>query len=418
MHFRFPMVYRAGLVLCVSIALAAWAQDAAENNNRGIAAYNSGQFADAIVLFEKAYDGAPGNPTVRRNLCNARQAEANRLAKQDSFAQAVKHLELAIGADPENPSPLVQLGSYYLHLGMVQESILRLEEAIELKPGELDAHELLGEAYYRDNDLSSARAQWDYVLEMDPNRKGLRERYDKAFREESVEYNFNRMLSGSRHFSLTFPKQVSFGIRSRVLTTLERAYIDIGRKLGSAYPPGPIQVILYDNHQFSEATQLDAHVGAVYDGKIRVPLTDGNGEALPDDELKRRIVHEYVHVVVRHILKDRVSWWLNEGLAEMFSREMDAPTRDLVRAAYAENRAFSLADLEGHQLKKLSPEALRLAYAQSCAATNLLWTRFGPRKMMEMLSLLGSGVSQEEALRQVYRRTYSTLDRDVASSLR
>lgn len=403
---------------CLFSLGGAVAQDAADYNNRGIAAYNAGQYAEAIAAFEKAYEDVPSNPTVRTNLCNAHQAEANRLAKENDFKTAVKHLEEAIGADPENPSPCTQLGSYYLHLGMVPEAISRLEEAIELKPGELDAHELLGEAYYRDNDISSARAQWDYVLEMDPKRKELRERYDKAFREESVEYSFNKMLSGSRHFSLTFPKQTSYSVRSRVLTILERAYIDIGRKLGNAYPPGPIQVIVYDNEQFSQATQLDANIGAVYDGKIRAPLTNEKGEPLPDDEIKRRLTHEYVHVVVRHIVKDKISWWLNEGLAETLSRNFDAGIQDLVRQAYANNTAFPYADLEGHQLKKLSPDTLRLAYAQSQAAVNLLWTRFGQKKMFDMLNLLAQGMGQEEALRQVYRRSYSMLERDVAAALR
>jgi tetratricopeptide (TPR) repeat protein len=298
----------SGIAVALAAALAG-AQTPVEYNNRGIEAYNKGQFRPAVQYFERAYEGAPDSATVRRNLCNAHQAVANELAQAGNYQEAVRHLEVAIGVEPRNPSPLVQLGSYYLRMDLVREAIYRLEEAIEVKPGELDAHELLGEAYYRDNDLSSARAQWDYVLEVDPSRDMLRQRYEKAFREESVEYDFNR--AGSRHFKITYPKSVPVAMRSRVLTMLERAYMEVGRKFGGVYPPSPVQVVVYDAEGFSDATQLASHVGAVYDGKIRAPLTNAEGQWLAEDEIKRRLTHEYVHVVVRHLGGPNVPWWLN-----------------------------------------------------------------------------------------------------------
>lgn len=400
------------LTLC---AVAAGAQSPVDFNNRGIEAYNKNQYRAAVQYFEKAYEGAPESPTVRRNLCNAHQAVANELAAAGNHQQAVRHLEIAIGVEPRNPSPLVQLGSYYLRMDLVREAIYRLEEAIEVKPGELDAHELLGEAYYRDNDLPSARAQWDYVLEVDSSRDMLRQRYEKAFREESVEYNFNR--SGSRHFMITYPKSVPVAMRSRVLTMLERAYMDVGRKFGGIYPPSPVQVVVYDAEGFSEATQLASHVGAVYDGKIRAPLTDAEGQWLPEEEIKRRLTHEYVHVVVRHLGGPNVPWWLNEGLAEYHSRSFSATDSDLLQRAYDNNSALTLAQLEGSQLERLDAQTLRLAYAQSLATVNMMVTRYGQQRINQMMADIASGIPNEEALKRIYRRGYPGLEEEVAASL-
>jgi len=404
-----------GLLCLLSFAAAAWGQRAVELNNLGIEAYNAGRPQEAIGYFERAYEGARDNATVRRNLCNAYQAYANELAQAGNYMQAVKPLELAIGVDPENYSPLVQLGSYYLRLNMVPDAIFRLEEAIELKPGELNAHELLGEAYYRDNDIPSARAQWEYVLQMDPGRKDLRERYDKASREESVESDFSR--SGSRHFKISYPKGVSSQMRARILNTLESAYWEIGRKTGG-YPPAPIQVIVYGADQFSEATQLDANVGAVYDGKIRTPINDNTGQILDSDELKRRLKHEYVHVVVRHLVGDKAPWWPNEGLAETFSRDIDPGESALLQRMYRQGVAFGLGDLEAHQLKILDPETLRLAYAQAHATVQALWTRYGQRGLKQMMSDLAAGMKPEDALIHSYRRTYRALETEVANAYR
>ncbi|MBI2432458.1 MAG: hypothetical protein HYV26_06265 [Candidatus Hydrogenedentes bacterium] len=393
------------------------AETAADFNNLGIKAYDAKQFVDAIVNFERAYEGAPDSEVVRGNLCNAHQAAANELvAKANDFAAAAKHLEQAIGIDPKNPSPLVQLGAYYLRLDMIPDAIFRLEEAVELSPTNLDAHELLGQAYYEDNDLPSARAQWDYVLEMDQGRESLRKQYEKAFREESVEQDFHR--SDSRHFRMSYPKGMTRQVQARILTFLERAYMNIGRKFGGVYPPGQVQVIAYSAEQFTEATQLESHVGALYDGKIRVPLTDGSGEDLAPDEMERRLMHEYTHVVVRFIAGEHVPWWLNEGLAETFSNELSEKDTTVLQRAYAEELDFSLSEIESSQLGVLSPEALGLAYAQAHATTNLLWTRFGQHRLGQLLSDLAVGTTAEEALRRNYKRTYLALEQEVADSFR
>ncbi len=408
---------RACAALALLTAGAAYAQTPVEYNELGIQVYNAGRYEEAIAYFERAYEGAPESEAVRRNLCNAHQARANELAKSADFATAARHLETAISVDPENPSPLVQLGSYYLRIDEVREAIFRLEEAIELKPGFLDAHEMLGEAYYRDNDTPSARAQWDFVLEMDPGRAALRERYEKAFREEMVEYDFNR--SGSRHFRITYPPGTSYQVRERILRALERANMDIGRTFGGVYPPPPIQVIAYTAEQFSEATQLAGHVGAVYDGKIRTPLTDKDGRPLSDAELKRRLTHEFVHVVVRNICGARVPWWLNEGAAETFSRDVDAAEVQLLDKAHAQGVNFNLRDLEPHQLDSVQDaEMLRMAYAHSHVTVDYLWKRYGQHRFTRLLSDIAAGAAPEQALKNIYRLDYAGLQTAVFNSLR
>lgn len=408
-------LFAAAAVLVIAGA-SGQAYNAAEYNRLGISAYEAREFDNAVRYFETAFQEAPDNQTLRRNLCNARQGAADELAKRADFAGAVQHLERAIAVDPANPSPLVQLGAYYLRLDMVPEAVYRLEEAIELKPGQLDAHELLGEAYYRDNDLAWARRQWEYVLRMDPSRKNLRERYEKAFREESVEQDFKK--SGSTHFRLSAPDALPYHVRNRVLRMLEAAYTNIGRRLGGVYPPGPIQVILYEAGQFERATQLEEHVGAVYDGKIRAPITDAAGAYLEEEELNRRLTHEYVHVVVRYIAGENVPWWLNEGLAEMLSAPFTANQVELLRNAFSSGRLFHLSQLESSQLEKLGADRLRIAYLQARATVELLWEGSGQRRMYDLLNRLATGEKPRDALLNAYRRDYNALEREVAERLR
>lgn len=408
----------SGGLLLVLAAAAAWSQSVhpAEFNNQGVEAYNSGDFLRAVSLLERAYELSPESAVVQRNLCNAYQGLANEYGSRKEFRPAIPYLERAISVDPENASPRTQLGSYYLNLGDVNAGIGQLEEAIRIKPGDLIAHEMLGQAYYMDNDLSSARAQWDYVLEMDPNRSDLKDRYEKAFREESVEYDFNRWKS--RHFRISYPPGVVAAVRSTVSSILDRAYIDIGRALGGVFPKPPIYVVLYTAEQFTEATRLEGHIGAVYDGKIRSPLTDAQGAWLPQEELRRRLVHEYVHVVVRSIAGDKVPWWLNEGLAEALSSPLSEGDCALLRERYASGAVYSLAQLSGTQVVSKDPAALRMAYIQAHAAVDLLWERYGRAKMMAFLRGLSNGLSAEEALMAAFRRNYAEFEEDVAARYR
>ncbi len=381
-------------------------------NNAGVQAYNQGEYDTAIGYFERAQKGDADQEVVRRNLCNAHQSLANELAKKGDYHGAVHHADSAATLDQKNMSPLVQAGSYYLRLDEVNLAIERLEKAITVKPGELTAHEMLGYAYYRDNDLSSARAQWDYVLEMDPKRPELRERYDKAFREQSVENDFDRYKS--RHFQVSYPPEIPNELRAQVIGILDRAYVEIGRDFGGVYPPPPVHVILYDAKQFAEATNTAAYVGALYDGKIRSPLADANGNWLPVDEIRRRLTHEYVHVVVKHITGGEPPWWVNEGLAETLSRTLDADRTKALQKLYREGTPATLASLESTRIGKLDKDAIGQAYIQSHATVDLLWSRYGKGKMVLLLEAVGRGENIEDALRDVYRKTRAGIEVDVA----
>ncbi|NLN91821.1 MAG: tetratricopeptide repeat protein [Candidatus Hydrogenedens sp.] len=409
---KFRTLYIASLFLCLA-PLPLQAQEATRMNNEGVEAFNQGEYSRAITLLEEAHALDQSSEAIRRNLCNAYQKKAELLAGDREFNLAVQILRKATKVDPKNISPLVQMGSYYLSQDRVSDAIDALENAIAITPGNLNAHELLGQAYYEDNDLYSARVQWDYVLALEPDRAGLQKRYDKAFREESVEQEFNRWKAN--HFTISYPRECPARLRSAITSILERAYLDVGRALGGSYPPSPVQVVLYTFEQFSEATRMEGHVGAVYDGKIRSPLTDADGEWIAEEELKRRLVHEYVHVIVRQIVGDKIPWWLNEGLAETLSKSLNAREIEQLRSIYEGDVALSLAAMESTQMEQRGPDELRRAYLQAHATVDMLWNRYGRNKMLAFMRGLSRGDSPEEVFQSVYRRNYAACEAEVAA---
>lgn len=400
------------IVLALAIPQLAYAQTASEYNVQGFEYYNAGQWSDAIVSFEAAYNLAPENETIRRNLSNAYQALGDTQAREKQMKAAIESVIQALELDTTNPLPLVQLGSYYVREGRVNEAIMRLEEAIELDPYMVDAHFLLGEAYYKDNDATSALDQWEWVQKVEPNRSGLQERMDGAYRQERVEFEFKGLES--THFSITYNRNLRWANAKSVLQILEATYREIGIDFGRAYPPAPIQVTLYSPEEFSETTQMGEHVGALYDGvKIRVSVLDAQGKHIDNEELRRKLRHEYVHVVVRHLAKDNVPWWLNEGLAETLSRDLDPADFDYLRRASQEGLLFSLQELSPGQLNRLEVDALKLAYQQSHATVAYLKKKFGLAKLSNLLRDMGSGTLPETALSSACYLNFTTLQKAV-----
>ncbi|MCH8203802.1 MAG: tetratricopeptide repeat protein [Candidatus Hydrogenedentes bacterium] len=399
------------------ICQPAAAQSSTDHNAQGVEHYEAQEWKLAIAQFERALKLKPDSRVIRQNLSNAYQAYAGGLADAGQYATAIRQLEATIQFDPANPQPLVQLGAYYLHEGLVADAIFRLEEAIELAPDDADAHFLLGEAYYKDGDARSALQHWEWVSTADPSRTGLAERIETARREERVEADFAGR--NSRHFSVNYDREAEGALVREVLQVLEDAYREVGRTFGRAYPPTPIQVSLYTVEGFSESTQLDGHVGAVYDGtKIRCPVIDKHGKRLPADELRRRLVHEYVHVVVHHIAKQNVPWWLNEGLAETLSRELGPREIKLLQRARESGSLHRLSDISGEQLGRQDVAALRLAYTQSHATVGFLKQRFGTRRFATLLEALAQGEDPEVALRRSFRYTYRTLELAVSNYIK
>jgi tetratricopeptide (TPR) repeat protein len=401
----------------VALCAPARAQDATQLNALGVERYEDHDWAGAATQFDAALRLDPNNATVRRNLTNSLQAQAADLAQGADYANAIAKLRQAVQNDPDNAMPLLQIGAYYLHEGQVRDAIFRLEEAVELAPENSDAHYLLGEAYYRDNDAVSALEQWNWVERVEPRREGLAERLEAARRDEKAEANFRDR--SSTHFNVTYNREAEGQLVRQVVDILETAYREVGQALGQSYPPTPIQVSLYTNGEFIEATQMKEHVGAVYDGtKIRCPVIGPDGKPLAAEEMRRRLHHEYVHVVVRHIAREGVPWWLNEGLAEELTVEPSEENLRYLRKALDDGALFNLRDLTEGQLDRLDKDQLFLAYRQSHATVAYLRQRYGTRRLAQLLREFAAGADAETAVRRVFRQSYTTLQMAAADYIR
>jgi tetratricopeptide (TPR) repeat protein len=287
-------------------------------------------------------------------------------------------------------------------------------EAISLLLPLEDAHPktpaiplLLGSAYYATEDLNRAVAEWKKSLALQDDPR-LREAVAKAEQEQSVAGSY--LEQRSEHFLLRYEGRDVEGLVRDILNTLEVAFRDLSLDLDYV-PHETIVVLLYPDQSFRDITRSASWVGALNDGKIRIPVS---GLTSMTPELARVLKHELTHSFVRQVTVGRCPTWFNEGLAQL---EEGATTTTLgtpLARAFIEDRVPAFAALEG-PFMGLSNDQVGLAYAKSLAALEFLRDTYGMGEIRRLLKLFPASSSVDTLFQDELRLSYSDFEKEVAN---
>ncbi len=303
---------------------------------------------------------------------------------RDAFEEALRYVDNDAAAH-------LGLGIANFHLKDDRAAERELQRAVELNPREKTAYQALGDMAYRKDDLESAAASWEKALEIDPSDSALKARVERILREHRTEKDFNRDVTS--HFSIKYEGREKIEAGRIVLRILEDAYGEVGRAL-SYYPDHEIAVILYSNQQFQDVTDAPGWSGGIYDGKIRIPI---GGIEHETPGLRKLLVHEYTHAVVRAITR-RVPTWLNEGLAQYFEgKDVGPQQKDMLRQLAQAGKLPALADLEGSFMGLSGPQA-GYAYLVSLSAVRHLVDHYGMYRAKMVLDELSTGADASRAI--------------------
>ena len=139
---------------------------------------------------------------------------------------------------------------------------------------------LLGSAFYGMENIDEAIAQWNKALALQDNPR-LHEAIAKAEREREISGSYRELRS--EHFLLRYEGQQGEKLSGEVLNSLEASFQNLVLDLDYV-PREVIVVLLYPSQAFQDITRSPNWVGALNDGKIRVPvsgLTQVNAELRP-----------------------------------------------------------------------------------------------------------------------------------------
>ena len=326
------------------------------------------------------------------------------------FAQAKRDFETALHFQPENPAILAYYAALLVRTGDALGALTYAQRATRIAPDSADAISVLGYAQFAAGRTRDAIQSWKKSLALRPDAT-IQSMLLKAQRESSAETDYSERETS--HFVLRFEgSQSSDVFREQLLSTLESHYQDLARTFGTE-PRSNVQVVLYTSQIFFDVTRAPSWIGALNDGKLRIPL---HGVDSVTPELSRIVRHELTHSFVNQLSAGRCPAWLNEGIAQMLEPRTLATRNTRLAQLFKAEREIPLNILE-RGFGSLSTEEAILAYDESLLAASYLRAHYGMGDIVRVLERLGQGDSAESALRSVLHSDYGRLEEDIRADL-
>lgn len=362
--------------------------------NEGIIHLNRHEYQQALDLLHKAERRLPEPKSINKLLGLAYLGLGQEHLHARRYQEAREAFGNGLGYLPEDARLWFGDAVASYHLGQHAEAEVSVQTAIAIDDSQVLFYRLLGQTQYATGQFPQAI----HTLEIASDLEGgdaVAELLEKVRKEWQIEQEMEQDYQGI--FQISFADQEQWDLAGDILDVLTEAYRDIGYEL-DYFPDIQIPVLLYTRQEFSLVTRSPDWAGAVYDGKIRIPL---GGVTRMSQPLKGLLYHEYAHVLVRYLGKGRVPTWLNEGFAEVAGRSQHDPPLVYLQTALEYDALLPMKLLQ-KPFAKLSADQVPLAYEQSYSMTRFLIDYFGGFWIKELLLELGSGTSFDEAIKTVY----------------
>jgi tetratricopeptide (TPR) repeat protein len=349
------------------------------------------------------------NPSVeaRHRLAQGYQEAAIFLTRKGDPQGAIERYSHARPFAPDDLALTLALGYLLVKQNRQQEAIELLLPAATHFPTSPDIPMLLGSAYYATEHMDRAIAEWNRALALQDNPR-LREALARAEQERSVAGSYKELRS--QHFLLRYAGTETTALEGEVLKTLEADFRNLQLDL-DFFPREPIVVLLYPDQAFRDIARSPSWVGAVNDGKIRVPVS-GLSSMTPD--LARVLKHELTHSFVRQITLGRCPTWFNEGLAQLEEGAVTTSLGAQLARALVNDHLPPFSALETSFLN-LPADQVGLAYAKSLAALEYLRDTYGLGEISRLVKMMPANPNLGSLLHDELRLSYTAFEQEVAN---
>jgi tetratricopeptide (TPR) repeat protein len=361
-----------------------------------------------IAKLESAARG--GDHRANASPALAHHAAAQFELSRGDMEHALADERTALTYAPEEAALLMNVAYLHLRRSEYKESLDYLERARRVAPENPDVPKLAGWAYYGMNKMEQAVAEWRRALALRPDPE-VQSALDKAQRDKQEEESYKE--NESAHFTLRYSGSAEPALARDVLRTLEAHFSAIESELNFT-PPDSIGVVLYTQQAFADITRAPGWVGALNDGRIRVPVQGLNGVT---PELSRVLKHELTHSFVGQKTRGHAPTWIQEGLAQWMEGKRSGDNAAELAQVFQQGQAPSLGQLEGSWMG-LPSDAAGYAYAWALANIEYIVQTNGMGDVERILDRIGSGGSTEAALREVLHSDYNDLMQSTAEYLR
>lgn len=365
---------------------------------------------DHDYLWRVEAEARSGGRQANERAALAHHAVAQFELAQGDLEHALDDERAAVNYAPEQPVLLMDVAYLYLKKSEFKQAVDYLERAKRAAPDNANVYKLEGWAYYGMNRPDQAVAEWKKAMALRPDAD-TRAALEKAQRDKQEEEDYKQ--NESAHFQLKYNGTAEPKLAWEVLHTLEEQYVQIQSELNYT-PPEPIGVVLYTQQGFADITRAPGWVGALNDGRIRLPVQGLTGM---DSELSRVLRHELTHSFIQQKTHGRAPTWIQEGVAQWMEGKRSDENAGVLVQVYDAGQAASLGRLEGSWMS-LPDDVARYSYAWALANIEYIVETQGMADIERILDRIAVGGSAEQALKEVLRDDYGDLMRSTVEHLK
>jgi tetratricopeptide (TPR) repeat protein len=352
-----------------------------------IGLYAAGQYPRACEKFGRAAAADPASALRRQDVVRCFEGWGWHALREGRPDEAALLFGQGLAETPDDPALLKGLGLAAVHAGRPDDALVPLERAgrAEHDP---EVRLLLAHLHDRRDDPTRAIANLRSVLAREPAHAAARRLLDKIEREQRTEAGFERDVT--TRFVVKYRGAHDPDARRTIAAHLDTAAERVGRMLAYAARHRTI-VVLYAEGEFQAVTRAHSWATALFDGKIRIPLST---VLPPARELERLVVHEYAHAAIHELSRGRAPRWLHEGLAQVLEGAVSDPMLRIPGG-------LTLAGVEA-LASEPDPLRARAGYDVALWIVGDLIDRGGIESLRELLARLGAGETVAQAMPRIY----------------
>lgn len=423
------IIYNGKIILIVllmqTIFTLVLAENAQEYNNKGVNYLAAGDYDNARECLENAYNLAPANKTIKKNLSTAYANIAYQYGEKDNWLSAINYGKKAYQLDNNNPRIAKNLsvshnnyGFAQMKEGNVEEAYDNFDKSLKLDNENWSAYVNIGNLVYQQGKMEEAANYWRKALALHPDLPDIKNKVASLEKESKIGEKFNRQ--GYSHFEVKYDGSARQDLANKVLTILNIAYYRVGSDLNN-YPAEKVTVIIYTPEQYGEVTGNPAWLPGEAEGNGIIRLTAADIEK-SEKRLENVLYHEYTHILVYRKVGLKIPRWLDEGLAQY--KEPDGGDKiagtefALLKKHLTQGTWIPLADLDKTWSNTGNEEAVGLAYAEAKSLILYLIDRYNFYQVLILLDKLKTGKDINQALKDIFYLDLPQLEQNCLAWLK
>lgn len=353
---------------------------------------------------------------INPNSLEAHSLRAAMFWLQDRQGDFNNEVKTTLGVNPRYGLLYETVAHFATQTRRYSESVDFLNQALKLSPDQWSSHLARGMGLLRLGKIEEGRAAVEKSFEGDPFNVWAKNMLD--------------LLDAMKEYRET--KHGDFVIKadpkeSDVLTPYAAELLDEAKaKLSAKYkftPRAPIAVEFFPNHEdFAVRTLGLPGLGALGVCFGQVIAQDSPSARGGQFNWGSTLWHEYTHVITLQITDHLIPRWFSEGLS-VFEEHNARPgwgddwSVEHIKA-FADNRWFTIANLDNGFIRPKRPADIGLAYFQASQVCHFIEDRFGFNAILEMLRGYKEKKKTPEILQQALKLSETDFDREFNNYVR